>query len=224
MSSVSLTRLHVLSEILIGHLNNKSLHYTGEIKREIMKCFPNITQDELENFLLLQEIQSDSLRASQLTAEIVATVPLDLDNDFRRTVGVLREHILKAEKSILITGYSISEFAFEIIDLLVQKSRDGVRVRFFLDKDVDVTVFKDRFKKQDTFKVYQYKTTQVNSALHAKVIILDKQSALISSSNLSYNGIINNIEIGSMIKGGHVFKLEALFDELLLKNYFEEII
>lgn len=59
--------------------------------------------------------------------------------------------------------------------------------------------------------------------MHAKIAVFDNKHALISSSNLSYNGIINNIEIGNLLHGEKVGELETLFEEMLERRLFKEL-
>lgn len=52
----------------------------------------------------------------------------------------------------------------------------------------------------------------------------DNQKVFVSSSNLSYNGIVNNIEIGTLIEGRKkVDSIDDLFKKLKLKDMFVEI-
>ncbi len=42
----------------------------------------------------------------------------------------------------------------------------------------------------------------IGAVLHAKVVVADGTSALITSANLTERGIDDNIEIGALIRGG----------------------
>ncbi|WP_342503472.1 phospholipase D-like domain-containing protein [Lysinibacillus sp. FSL L8-0126] len=152
--------------------------------------------------------------------EIVISNSLEMNHELRKTVGVIRENILASRQSILITGYAISEFAKELIDLLILKSTQGVRVTFLIDKDVEESMFKAAIKLPN-FKVYRFNPSDSYTHLHAKVMIFDKTRAFVSSSNLSYNGIINNIEIGILTNDKNVIKLNDVLGKLVSSSYFE---
>jgi phosphatidylserine/phosphatidylglycerophosphate/cardiolipin synthase-like enzyme len=57
----------------------------------------------------------------------------------------------------------------------------------------------------------------------SKSNLVYNQKAFVSSANLSYNGIVNNLEIGSLITGKKVTALNQIFNEMYsqgtLKDY-----
>jgi cardiolipin synthase len=50
--------------------------------------------------------------------------------------------------------------------------------------------------------------------LHAKVIVVDRNKAVIGSANFSWNGMYGNYEIGLLLKGQHAWKLAKVIDVL----------
>lgn len=199
--------------------NRKDSHLIDNFK----KLFPTLTPLEISSLLFLLKQERETCIKEVNKVEIVGTYPNNLDVDLRQTVSVVRQLILEAEESILITGYSISEFVNEIIELLINRSQQGVKVHFFIDKGVNSRVFLSRDIKKADFKIYQYKRKENLSSLHAKVIVADKKKAYVSSSNLSYNGIVNNIEIGTLISGEKVKSIVGFFKSLLLNDLFVRI-
>ena len=71
---------------------------------------------------------------------------------------------------------------------------------------------------------YKYQKNESLSSLHAKVIVVDNQKAFVSSSNLSYNGMVNNVEIGTIIRGAKVREIDNLFKQLIDNRYFIKIV
>ncbi len=51
--------------------------------------------------------------------------------------------------------------------------------------------------------------------MHAKVIVKDNSEAIITSANLTNNGMIFNLEIGVQIKGKEVNNLIKFINELI---------
>lgn len=198
--NISSTRLQVLINELYEILSG-SQQESLRIYEVLLKYFPNLCEEEVTLLINL-------LNGMREKAEL------------RKTVGVIRENILASRQSILITGYAISEFAKELIDLLILKSTQGIRVTFLIDKDVEEFMFKAAIKLPN-FKVYRFNTSESYTHLHVKVMIFDKTRAFVSSSNLSYNGIINNIEIGILTNDKNVIKLNAVLEELVSSSYFK---
>lgn len=213
------SKMYILASELNYFFVNKHECNKSTILKEIEAYFPNLKNSESEDLLNLLEIQWQNNKALNRGSEFVVTLPLEIEHDFRRTIGVLREYIVSAKKSILITGYAISDYVQDIIDLLIYKTSKGVEVTFIIDRDIDECIFERAIK----FKIYKFNSPNSHSHLHAKLLIFDGRRAFVSSSNLSYNGILNNIEVGTLITNDEVQKLEKTFKSLINSNYFFKI-
>ena len=128
----------------------------------------------------------------------------------------------------MLTGYSISEYVDDKLELLVQKSKMGVYVNLFVNdiKHKEEQLQKILMYRGKFLNVYNYcgRTDDRMAALHAKVIVVDKQRALITSSNLSYHGIEGNIEMGVLIEAESKCKdIEEIFFSLLRQRVFEKV-
>ncbi|RLQ90217.1 phospholipase D-like domain-containing protein [Planomicrobium sp. Y74] len=214
-------RMYVLAEHLGLNFETKNTSSHSDSLRALKKIFPDIGSVDIQRLLALMEIQHDLHSAQNLQMEIVVTAPSEVLNK-RRTIGVLRESIENAEKSILLTGYSVSEFVSEIIALLIKKSTNGVKVKFFIDKNVDSEIF-SAANSSSNFELYEYRSDKYFSSMHAKIIVIDDEKAFISSSNLSYNGIINNLEMGIVINGDPIREFKGIFEELITTGYFVKV-
>ena len=141
-------------------------------------------------------------------------------------MNVVQSLIGNAERNILITGYSLSSYFLELVDIIIQKSQRGVFVKFFvndLDKQPEfekILRYKGRF-----LKVYNYRQEDDKmSALHAKVISVDQKQTLITSANLSYHGQQGNIELGTLIESKQIARqIEDVFTKLIFTKVFEEV-
>ena len=131
-----------------------------------------------------------------------------------------------ARKSILITGYSLSDYFAELVNCVIQKSQEGVLVKFFVN-DIEsqkafdcLCCYKGKF-----LRIYNYpKQEDKMSALHAKVISVDQTDTLITSANLSYHGQEGNIELGARIHSKELAKqVEDIFTSLVFKRIFVEL-
>lgn len=189
------------------------------VRREI----PNITnEDAAKVFQLAQALCDHNNRDS---VEIVATTPITFKTKIRKTRPVIEDLINAAEKSIQLTGYSISESFEDLLKLINTKSKQGVVVELFVNNYEKVrTVLMDiEHINRRFFKVYMYagKADDKMAALHAKTILIDGNKMLISSANLSYHGMDRNIELGALITSPKkVAQVQEIFLELKRQKIF----
>ena len=135
--------------------------------------------------------------------------------------------IRRASSSILITGYSLSDYFNDLVDEIIQKSKRGVFVKFFVNDIEHQTGFDRVLRYKGRFlKVYNYPKQQDDkmAALHAKVISSDQKETLITSANLSYHGQEGNIEMGVHIVSEDIAKqIDGVLKTLLFKKVFAEV-
>lgn len=188
----------------------------SSLLEKIGNMFPDLSDsDRVKVLQLCFELYNYQNKPSM---ELVITAPHSFRLKARKTLPVIYELIKNAEKSIIITGYSISDYAGELLQLLIDKSRKGVQVQLFVNslsntKNTlqDLLLYKSKF-----LQIYNYQNKDDKMAsLHAKIITVDTEKILITSSNLSYHGIIKNIEIGILFDSQkRAFEIGEIFREL----------
>jgi len=193
----------------------------------LKKLFPGLNEIDTIRLLELAIGLYNSKKSEKV--EIVLTAPNSFRLKARKTYAVMDEIIKNAKKSIMLTGYSISEYVDDKLELLIQKSKTGVYVNLFVNdiKHKEEQLQKILMYRGKFLNIYNYcgKTDDKMAALHAKVIVTDKQKALITSSNLSYHGIEGNIEMGVLIESENKCKdIEEIFFCLLRQKVFEKVI
>lgn len=214
MRSYETTNIELYSSLLEGRGNLLSKEFSL-----LLSLFPSISPEELDRMLVLIKLLTD--RYNQNKIDIVGTLPIPISN-VRRTVGVVRQLLNESKSHILLTGYAISEYFNDIFELVLAKSSQGIKVDLFVDNNQRVAGFLRQLEeKNHSINIYTYQGKDTYSSLHAKVLIVDYQKAFVSSSNLSYNGIMNNLELGTLITGKKVITLKQIFDELLIEGYFK---
>ena len=157
--------------------------------------------------------------------ELVVTAPPSFAIRNKVTKIAVDDMLNRAQKSILITGYSLSEYFSDMIERIIQKSQQGVFVKFYVNNIESQKCFDRLLKYQGRFlQIYNYPKQQDSmSALHAKVISVDQQETLITSANLSYHGQEGNIELGTYIISKDIAtQVERLFTQLIFSKVFEE--
>lgn len=189
----------------------------------IKKRYPNLSPAEAEEIYLLV---SSALMANQGDrSELVVTAPPSFSVKARSTVNTVSSMILRAQNSILITGYSLSGYFGDLVDCMIQKSKSGVLIKFFANGLERQAEFEKLLKYRGRFlRIYNYqKPEDPMSSLHAKVICVDQSKTLITSANLSYHGQEGNIEMGTYIESATIARqVDEVFTKLLFSKVFLE--
>lgn len=208
----------ILDILSIEDDNDKSLAL------KIKEHFPSLSEAKVNELAMVITRLIDKNRGDLV--EIVSTTPVSFKSKNRKTFPVLKEIIMSAHRSITLTGYSISDHFDELLNIINLKSKQGVQVELFLnDYESMKQVFNDiDIKNKSFFKVYNYAGIEGDdmASLHAKTLIVDEQKVFISSANLSYHGMISNIEIGVLIDSkSKAFQVIDIFEELKKTKKFE---
>ena len=66
-------------------------------------------------------------------AELAITAPISFKLKARKINEVITNMIQDSQKSITLTGYSVSDYFSEMIDLIISKSQQGIYVRLYLN-------------------------------------------------------------------------------------------
>ena len=195
-----------------------------EITPIVHRIFPSVSEKDAEKVIsmLISVIKSEKKEKIDLTI----TAPITSGIKVRQNQTIVKELLSSAEKSILITGYYMSEYFAELLDLIIQKSQRGILCQIYLNQ-AEKQMYLDKLMryKGKFLNVYDYQNSEDKmAALHAKVICVDGYKSLISSANLSYHGLEGNIELGTVIESERIGKqLTDAFKELRFKKIFVEL-
>lgn len=104
----------------------------------------------------------------------------------------------KAEITAKSRGLALSQF----FKTLVQKAKNGVRVRFLINWNHD----RKSCPKTNLYVITELKKANIkvrhlknNRCCHAKTIVVDKEKAILGSHNLSVKSCHNNFEISYVL-------------------------
>ena len=170
---------------------------------------------------------SAAAKGSDESAKLIVTAPPSFALKAKPTKITVNSMLTDAKSSILITGYSLSDYFSDLIDCVIKKSQEGVLVKFFVNDIESQKAFDRLCRYRGKFlKIYNYpKQEDKMSALHAKVISVDQEKTLITSANLSYHGQEGNIELGTQIYSRDLAKqVDDVFTKLIFTKVFEEVI
>ena len=211
-------------EILINTIKSDYSNGTTKSVEILKRNYPELSQQKCESIIELINEAITSNEADKVS--IVVTAPPSFAINARTTMSVVQSMISGAERNIIITGYSLSSYFSDLVDIIIDKSQHGVFVKFFVN-DIDkqqgfdkLLRYKGRF-----LNMYNYKQSDDKmSALHAKVLSVDGYSTLITSANLSYHGQQGNIELGTKIDSKTVAKqIDDIFTKLIFSKVFVQL-
>lgn len=210
-------------DILLNQIQNDALAQTDTAVNEIKKRYPSLSLKEAQE---IHKMIMTTMKSSSDNVSLVVTAPPLFAIRNKVTKVVVDEMLNSAQRSIIITGYSLSDYFKDLIDVIIKKSQEGVFVKFYVNNFESQICF-DRLcaYKGRFLKIYNYpKHMDTMSALHAKVISIDQRETLITSANLSYHGQEGNIELGTHIVSKDVARqVEHIFTQLLFSKVFEEV-
>lgn len=192
--------------------------------RAIKRRFTSVSDKEAEDIYTL--VSGAINTQSKENASIVLTAPTSFSLKAKTTKNTVSMMLEGAEKSIMITGYSLSEYFNDMVDLIIRKSQKGVFVKFYVNNIGSQDNFDKLCRYKGRFlKIYNYpRSEDTMAALHAKVISVDGEKTLITSANLSYHGQQGNIELGALIESKVMAKqVEDIFTQLIFKRVFVEV-
>jgi hypothetical protein len=183
--------------------------------------FPDVTIRHMQTALMTLAFVRDTAAVQKDSVEIACTAPTRLGVPLRTTYATAVEMVEEARDELLVVGYVFTEGAKSLLERIAAAGRDR-RVR--------VTVIGNRMEDYlpalrsawppdcPAPRVFscQGNPRDEMSALHAKVLVCDGSTALITSANFSHHGLHENIEIGVKVISPSVARLVEFFDSLIV--------
>lgn len=197
----------------------------GTVISNLRKEFPSLSNQEIWQIIGLCVNVYGGKEAEK--AELAITAPISFKLKARKINEVITNMIQDSQKSITLTGYSVSDYFSEMIDLIISKSQQGIYVRLYLN---DYEKHKTNLKRlmdlrTKHLRVFDYqKQDDEMAALHAKTIVVDEKELLVSSANLSYHGMQGNVEMGiRLVSDDKAKQVESLLKEMVGMKIFKEL-
>ena len=197
----------------------------GTVITNLKKEFPSLSDQEIWQIIGLCVNVYSGKEAEK--AELAITAPISFKLKARKINEVITNMIQDSQKSITLTGYSVSDYFSEMIDLIISKSQQGIYVRLYL---YDYEKHKTNLKRlmdlrTKHLRVFDYqKQDDEMAALHAKTIVVDEKELLVSSANLSYHGMQGNVEMGiRLVSEDKAKQVESLLKEMVGMKVFKEL-
>lgn len=137
----------------------------------------------------------------------------------RSVESAIEDMLTKASEEIQVAAYMITEGANEFLQLVQNCLYRGVRVTLIVNKlatqpNKIQAVIKDMTHRFQHFVVLDFNPKSAKENLHAKIVVVDRSTALVGSPNLTWRGLVLNHELAVVITGPTAAKIASLVDEL----------
>lgn len=148
--------------------------------------------------------------------QILATGFEFMKEGVRGIEPVIEELINSAQEEIHIMAYIFTPSALHILHLLNDAAERGIKITMVVNRiefqDEQIKAWLNSAgKKFPHVRVVNFCNPE-GRQLHAKVIVSDRNRALVGSANFSWGGMVANYEIGILLEGDLAWKLAELID------------
>ena len=220
-------KIEYIAGLIVDALENYTVNCVNtqfeQVIMELRNHFTNCCDEEITDIISLCMKMYSSKKIEHV--DLVLTAPHSFRVKTLKTRDTMFKLIENTEKSLTITGYSISDYFAEMLDVIIKKSQQGVYVRLYVN---DIEKQKDALDRLMAYRsrflqVYEYQKQEDDkmAALHAKLIVSDAKKSLVSSANLSYHGMQGNIEMGLLIESHDKAKqIEEVMKEIVRMKIF----
>lgn len=152
--------------------------------------------------------------------EIVCTAPERFGLPLRTTYATAVQMVREARSEIVVVGYVFTEGARNLIEELAQAAKTrGARITVIGNRMREQwplfrAVWPDGLAQPRVFS-READVDDRMAALHAKLLVCDRASALVTSANFTYHGLHANIEIGVPFRAQAVARLTEFIEAMI---------
>lgn len=203
-------------------------HLARSLKRILSTA--NISGHDVSIVLVVLAQTRSAARIKQKSekVEMVCTGSSGLGVPVRGTYATAIEMVKAAHREIFVVGYVFTEGARGLLKQLAVAYRDrGVRVTLVGNRMYDHlaairSIWPANVPGPNVFSRETGSHDDI-TALHAKLLICDSISALITSANFSYHGLHENIEIGVKVHSPVVARLVELVQAMIAREVVKKL-
>lgn len=158
--------------------------------------------------------------------EVVCTAPTRLGVPVRATFATTVEMVQMAREEIYLIGYVFTRGARALVEQLAVARRErGVRIiivgnRMKTHLPALRAMWPAGISPPSIFSREANPDDEM-AALHAKILICDSNTALVTSANFTHHGLHENIEIGVRIKSAAVIRLVEFIRAMIVTREVE---
>ena len=169
-----------------------------------------------------------SQAAADCDVEIVCTAPERFGVPLRTTYATALQMMREASREIVVVGYVFTEGARNLIEELARAARErGARITVIGNRIREqLPLFRSVWPDGTTLPRVFSREADVDdpmAALHAKLLVCDRTSALVTSANFTYHGLHANIEIGVRVRAQAVEHLMEFIEAMISSGDVEAV-
>ncbi|MDG7000298.1 MAG: phospholipase D family protein [Nitrososphaerota archaeon] len=132
---------------------------------------------------------------------------------------MVRESFASASQDIRLAAYSVNENPEELVRLLENQLIRGVRIllvinRFESQPNQAKKQLRELARRNSNFIIKDFNPRDHREDLHAKLIVIDREIAIVGSANLTWKGLVMNHELMVRLHGKLAEKIAELIDRL----------
>ena len=181
----------------------------------------------LESFCTALEMQDrifSIMQDDNAKTKLILTGPISKSN-VGYTMGNFMKIIESAKNEIILIGYVFNNIKGQmtpVMESLISATNRGVDIQIFFEKGNSAEELLKSWEsstKQKMPKLFYYKPKTKNSVLHAKAIIVDEQTIIITSANLTGSAMQKNIELGILHTGEIAKEAKKIVHEWIEHGY-----
>ena len=136
-------------DILLDQILSDALAGANESVRAIQRRYPSLSEREASEIF---SMISSAAERSDDSAELIITASPSFALRVKPTKVVVNAMLSNAKSSILITGYSLSDYFSDLVNCVIRKSQEGVLVKFFVNGRLKIQLHPPRRRKKDSPK------------------------------------------------------------------------
>lgn len=200
---------------------------------ELVSCLKSV--DDRNDARFVAFMTALRYRSNERSARVtpVCTLSTGMLPGFGRTREESLKLIDSATKSIYVLGYWLTSHVDYVIRALERATGRGVKIYVLADsRENFLNVFLAQWDSQIPFpSIYLFTPSKSRSngndgaKMHAKTIIVDDESMIVTSANMTHSALHENIELGVLIEGREsVTPVSKMVNSLIHdKSLFEKI-
>lgn len=153
--------------------------------------------------------------------DVVCTGPVQFAVPVRATFATMIEMVQEARIEIVVVGYVFTAGAAGLVRQVLQARQRGLNVTIIGNRmDQSIPALRQLWGPGPAPIVYSWENdgTDEKTSLHAKLLICDKDTALVTSANYSLHGLHENVEIGLRVRSASVVRLSDFVRQLITSS------
>lgn len=156
---------------------------------------------------------------------VVVSGAVWMGNGLGSIESALYQLFTQANDEVVIVAFAVSTATPMLFQQLTMMLQRGIRIRCLINRFLEQpqNVQRQFLRMKGNFprllEIYSFVAQNNEADLHAKIIIVDRNTALVGSANLSMRGLMDNHELGVIIEGVGALDVVKAVDQLFTSAF-----